>query len=143
MGNFGATFGSKLKEFREAKGLTQEELGDELGVSRATINRWEGHGAGTATLDMVESAQKLFQRSAAELLGISSTQISPHQALAVLAEAIGEKVPGIPKLKVAEDPLIAEIRGYTEEQREHLKEAMESIRGMAKPAESREKPEDT
>ena len=30
-----------LKTYREDKGLTQEALADQIGVTRATINRWE------------------------------------------------------------------------------------------------------
>ena len=34
-------FNEKLIELRKAKGLSQEELGNELGVSRQTISKWE------------------------------------------------------------------------------------------------------
>lgn len=38
------TFGEKVKQVREKLNLSQEELAKELGVSFATINRWEkGH----------------------------------------------------------------------------------------------------
>lgn len=36
-----ATFGSRLKQFREARGWSQEYVGFELGVSKATISKWE------------------------------------------------------------------------------------------------------
>lgn len=35
------TFSERVKETRKQLGLTQEELAHELGVSFATINRWE------------------------------------------------------------------------------------------------------
>lgn len=34
-------FNEKLIELRKTKGLSQEELGNELGVSRQTISKWE------------------------------------------------------------------------------------------------------
>lgn len=34
-------FNEKLIDLRKAKGLSQEELGDTLGVSRQTILKWE------------------------------------------------------------------------------------------------------
>ena len=38
------TFGEKVKQVREKLNLSLEELAKELGVSFATINRWEkGH----------------------------------------------------------------------------------------------------
>ncbi len=33
--------GAKLKELREAKGLTQQKLADAIGVSRTAIYQWE------------------------------------------------------------------------------------------------------
>lgn len=34
-------FNEKLKELRKSKGLSQDQLGNELGVSRQTISKWE------------------------------------------------------------------------------------------------------
>ncbi len=36
-----ATFGERLKQLREEKNLSQQELGDEIGVSKDTVYRWE------------------------------------------------------------------------------------------------------
>ena len=36
-----STFGTRLKEFRDARGWSQERVGFELEVSKATISKWE------------------------------------------------------------------------------------------------------
>ena len=36
-----AGFAERLKRYRREKGMTQQELADELGVSNKTISRWE------------------------------------------------------------------------------------------------------
>lgn len=36
-----AQFGVKLKELRKARNINQDELGEVLGVSRATVGSWE------------------------------------------------------------------------------------------------------
>ena len=43
-----AGFAERLKRYRREKGMTQQELADELGVSNKTISRWES-GGGTPT----------------------------------------------------------------------------------------------
>ena len=36
-------FGDKIQLQRKKKGMTQEELGEELNVSRQTITKWESN----------------------------------------------------------------------------------------------------
>ena len=36
-----ATFGERLKQLREERNLSQQELGDENGVTKDTLYRWE------------------------------------------------------------------------------------------------------
>ena len=37
------TYGERIRRGREAKGLTQEELAEALGVSRQAVSKWEGN----------------------------------------------------------------------------------------------------
>lgn len=36
-----SSFGTRLRAFREARGWSQERVGFELGVSKATVSKWE------------------------------------------------------------------------------------------------------
>lgn len=45
--------GSLIRESRKSQGLTQEELGERLGLSKSTINRFES-GRNNLTLDTLE-----------------------------------------------------------------------------------------
>ena len=51
----------RIKEAREAAGLTQEELGESVGVTMQTVYRWE---AGTVfpRIQQVEKMAELFNR---------------------------------------------------------------------------------
>lgn len=39
------TLGEKLQKLRKARGLTQEELAEKVGVSRQSLSKWESDGA--------------------------------------------------------------------------------------------------
>ncbi len=70
--------------------MTQAELGTILGLSRATINRWEKIGAGTATLDQVESIAGEIKATMSELLGLPRRPDQsdiPQEILLQLADA--------------------------------------------------------
>ncbi|MBQ9484275.1 MAG: helix-turn-helix transcriptional regulator [Ruminiclostridium sp.] len=46
-------FGSELQRLRKQKGLSQEELGEKLGVSRQTISKWENGAAYPDMLNLI------------------------------------------------------------------------------------------
>lgn len=46
------SFGAKLKQLREDRGLTQTELADKLGVTLKTISNYETKGTRPRTQDM-------------------------------------------------------------------------------------------
>ena len=53
------TFGEKLLNLRRARGWTQEELADKIGVTRQALSKWEANSALPDTKNVVALA-KLF-----------------------------------------------------------------------------------
>lgn len=60
-------FNEKLQELRKAKGMTQEELANELYVSRTAISKWES-GKGYPNIDSLRAISKYFLVSLDDLL---------------------------------------------------------------------------
>ena len=60
-------FNQKLQELRKQKGLTQEELAEQLYVSRTAISKWES-GRGYPNIESLRAIAKLFSVSLDELL---------------------------------------------------------------------------
>ena len=78
-------FHEKLMSIRKAKGLSQEELGMELQVSRQTISKWES-GLSVPDAEMLICIADLFGISVSELLGSRIEQKEDiNQAAAQLA----------------------------------------------------------
>ena len=60
-------FNEKLQELRKQKGLTQEELAEQLYVSRTAISKWES-GRGFPNIESLKAIAKIFCVSLDELL---------------------------------------------------------------------------
>lgn len=52
-------FGTRLREFRDARGWTQERVGFELGVTKATVSKWET-GRAEPGLHNLERIRRLY-----------------------------------------------------------------------------------
>ena len=63
-------FNEKLINLRKSKGLSQEELGNELKVSRQTISKWE-RGLSVPDADMLIALSEMFEVSVSTLLNRS------------------------------------------------------------------------
>ena len=61
------TVGDKIKERRIELGMTQEELGNKVGVQRAAINKYEKN--------IVENIKRSTQEKLAESLGLSPAEL--------------------------------------------------------------------
>lgn len=60
-------FNEKLQQLRKEKSMTQEQLAEELFVSRTAISKWES-GKGYPNIDSLKSISKLFSISIDNLL---------------------------------------------------------------------------
>ena len=83
--------GNFLTELRKEKGLTQEQLGQKLGVTNKTVSRWET-GKYLPPVEILQSISKLYGVSINELLsGCRLTETEyPIQAEENLKAAISE-----------------------------------------------------
>ncbi len=64
------TFGERLMKLRRAKGLSQEALGDMVGVTRQTVSKWE-RGDSTPELEKLVELARVFGVSLDELAGLA------------------------------------------------------------------------
>ena len=71
-------FGKRLAKIRKAKGLTQMELGERIGVSQRIIHHYENKAEYPPSPKIIELAQAL-DMSIDELLGLGTDQISAYQ----------------------------------------------------------------
>ena len=70
-------FNEKLISLRKSKGLSQEELGAELNVTRQTISKWES-GQGKPEIDNVIKMTEIYNVSSDYiLLGTEHKTITP------------------------------------------------------------------
>ena len=70
-------FNEKLQELRKGKGLTQEELAQEIFVSRTAVSKWES-GRGYPNIDSLKELAAFFSITVDEL-------ISPNEIITAAA----------------------------------------------------------
>ena len=75
-------FNKKLQELRKNKGITQEQLAEDIYVSRTAVSKWES-GRGYPNIDSLKVLAKYFSISVDELLS--------GEQLLILAEEDNEK----------------------------------------------------
>lgn len=63
-------FGENLKKLRLAHGLTQQELGTKVGLSKAVVSKYE-NGLGCPTFDVLIRIAAFFGVTTDYLLGVS------------------------------------------------------------------------
>lgn len=86
-----ATFKNRLKELRQSKNMTLEELANEIGTTKSTISRYE-NGIRQPKQDILEAIADYFKISTDYLLGrannktIISESIIPYKVEQKLSE---------------------------------------------------------
>lgn len=82
-------FGNRLMYLRKGKGLSQEELGNQIGVSRQTVSKWELNQT-TPEMDKLVLLGNLFHISLDELVGreYASAENSIYEELSAKMDTI-------------------------------------------------------
>lgn len=96
------TLGQRIQELRKKKGLSQEGLGESLGVSRQAVSKWEGDN-GIPELDTLIAMSRLFDVTVGQLLGVEEASYTENE----------------PSDKISEDRLEAILRQYAAETSPH------------------------
>ena len=76
-------FNEKLINLRKKAGLSQEELGYKLNVTRQTVSKWE-LGQTTPEMDKLIEISKIFNISVDELINESETKNDIYSIILVL-----------------------------------------------------------
>ncbi len=63
------TLGQRIQFYRRQKGMSQESLGEALGVSRQAVSKWEGDN-GIPELSTLIAMSRLFSITVGQLLGV-------------------------------------------------------------------------
>lgn len=71
------TTGERIKQLRISKGMTQEELGEKVGVKKAAIYKYETGLVVNLKRDVIEKLAKVFEVSPSYLMGMEDTQPKP------------------------------------------------------------------
>ena len=67
-------FGERLRELRTQKGISQEDLGKRLGVSKQTVSNWEIENV-TPALDMFLNIVNYFRTTPDYMLGYDGKRL--------------------------------------------------------------------
>ena len=73
------TLGQRIQELRKQNGLSQEGLGEALGVSRQAVSKWEGDN-GIPELDTLIAMSRLFGITIGELRGVEGAVPAAERA---------------------------------------------------------------
>ncbi|MCR5615695.1 MAG: helix-turn-helix domain-containing protein [Saccharofermentans sp.] len=83
------TIADRIQSLRKAKGMSQEELADAVGVSRQAVSKWESEQA-TPDLDKVVIMSDVFEVTTDYLLkGIEPVKTDDHKTM---ADVLDQKV---------------------------------------------------
>ena len=73
----GQTLGRRIQEGRRGAGLSQEALGERLGVSRQAVSKWEADAA-VPELESLIAMSRIFGVTIGALLGVETPEEAPE-----------------------------------------------------------------
>jgi repressor LexA len=94
------TMGETIKELRKAKGYTQEELGDLLGVKKAAVNKWETGAVENIKRSVIANMAKIFSVSPTYLMCLEEEDVKLTAAVRI--PVYGRIPAGIPLEAIAD-----------------------------------------
>ena len=107
--------GQRMQRLREEDGMTQEEMGEKLGVSQGTVSQWE-RGKRVPGGEAVKAMAELFDTTADFILGIVDEEI--------------KLVPYFRELKEEEELLMQAYAQLTGRQKRIVEELVSSLADM-------------
>ena len=69
-----------IKKLRQSKGLTQEELADQLGVSFQSVSRWE-NALSYPDIELIPEIARFFEVSTDALMGVEKATVERNRAV--------------------------------------------------------------
>lgn len=97
------TMGERIRQLRLEKGLTQEELGEIVGVKKAAVQKWESGLTKNLKRSTIEKLSSFFGVSPSYLMGMSEIKnLVPHRL---------QKVPLLGEISAGEPIYASEERG--------------------------------
>ena len=73
----GQTLGRRIQAGRRSAGLSQEALGERLGVSRQAVSKWEADAA-VPELESLIAMSRIFGVTIGALLGVETPEEAPE-----------------------------------------------------------------
>ena len=106
------TLGQRIQQLRKQRGMSQEALGDALGVSRQAVSKWEGDN-GIPELDTLIAMSRLFEVTVGQLLGVEKQTEQTEQCKTPTDEEYANKVEAVLR-RYAEQATKTETRSWFE-----------------------------
>ena len=88
------TLGQRIQELRKQRGMSQEALGDALGVSRQAVSKWEGDN-GIPELDTLIAMSRLFEVTVGQLLGVEEAAEQKRETVSEPEEGKTDQVEAV------------------------------------------------
>ena len=83
--------GENLRRMRERRGITQEELAEQVHVVRQTVSKWE-KGLSVPDADLLMAVAETLQVSVSDLIGVDAVQAKSIEELSVQAAVLNEQI---------------------------------------------------